>query len=199
MKPVERDFYIIVALIIFQKSEYLIEIYTGVSLFSLLPFSALILVIIVVLFAIVRINKTSGLTLSNIDPFLSVLLVFIVFQLFRGLLYNPLDIVLQESSTAVIVFYAYILGRNRLVDFSNSTFLRLLVLSGFLVFLGIFRFREHLEGVLNTLLPTATLAYEISPILDLWPLLFLTRYFRNRDFIAVLPLFIYPVFHCANL
>ena len=194
MKALSRDFYIIAALIVFQKSEYLIKVYTGLSLFSVLPFSPLVLIMILVLFAMLRVNSKRGFSVSNLDPFLSILLVFTALQFFRGLMYNSTDIVLQEFSTGVIVLYSYILGKNRLIDFSNKNYLILLAFAAFLVFLGVFHFREHLAGELNTLLPTATLAYEISPIMDFWPLVFLTKYLKRRDIYAIMPLLIYLFF-----
>lgn len=194
MKKFEINFRVLIILIILQKSEYLISLYIGFGIFSWLPFSPFILIMLFTVVALIGIIKKPIYSKKLMDPFLLMVLAWVAFQVFRGFAFNPTEIVFQEISTGILVFYAYILGRNGLVDFGKPFYLRVFILSASLVFLGLFHFRQHLVGELTVLSPTSTLAYEIGPILDFWPLVFLTRYSRRKNIGAIAPWLIYLMF-----
>lgn len=132
------------------------------------------------------------------DKNLFLVLFFLVIAFTLGLINgNSKDIIFQEVWTGAIVFYGYKLSGDRsLVEVFNKKplFILFLILST-LVYTGSFYLREHLVGYdLSTDIKTATLAYELSPLLDFWPFLFLVPYFKNRgrlNLMILLPLIIY--------
>lgn len=182
------------------KSNYLISLITGVNVQSSLGFSLLVFPLIFALGVLYSTKSVNGLAVTfRKDKILLAILTIVHIDLLYGLIMgNSVNVITQEYWTGLIVLFGYRLATDyELLGRFDRGLLPIFVLFGIATFIGTQYLQEHLtqyERVFNR--TTATLAYEISPILDFWPFLFLVPYFkggRNR-FLVFLPFIVYFVF-----
>lgn len=167
------------------KTNYLISLLTGFNIQSTIGFSLLTLPLLFLILAEYYSRYSYSLASAVKNDFLLALTLFwLHFALIYGIVIgNSLEVIVQEYWTAMIVLYGYRISRDfKLLNLFRGKELRLT----FLLFTiatayGTTQIQEHLTIYdFSTDLTTATLAYEVSPILDFWPFLFLFAFFPNK-------------------
>lgn len=186
------------------KSSYLIDRLIGINIQSLIGVSLLIFPVIFLISAVVTARTSVKLSaIIRKDNLLLLTLSIVIFDLMLGIVNgNDAGIVFQEVWTGLIVLLGYILSYSPKVlqMFQQRMVLLVFLVFSVLTYLGTSFLREHLLGYenLSTDITTATLAYEISPILDLWPMIFLIRWFGSKKALdralALLPAVLYLLF-----
>lgn len=198
-------FFISVAL---HKTNYLLAILTGINLQALVGVSLLILPTIFYLLSYIFTNKRNLIPVSGSPAVLFLFLYSHVLALVGLLSGNVASAVLTEVWAAWLVFLSYLLSKDaEKWSLFESKLHYLYYIFASLVVAGFFYPAEHfmelgleyrVEGA-----TTATVAYQIAPILDFWPLLFLIKLFRSQDIksklAAFMPLFIYLIIQVVFL
>jgi hypothetical protein len=124
-------------------------------------------------------------------------LILFIFGVISG---NYFQRAIEELWTACVIYFSYKLSTNAVVwNLFNKKINYLYIIFAFFVYLGIGYTQEILDtGQENNIfegITTSTEAYNISPILDLWPLLlFFGMYKESKGYkkvLAYLPFFIY--------
>lgn len=184
------------------KANYLLIQLVGIDVQGAVSVSLLLLPLLFLVLLDVSSNHSySAKVMISRDRYLFTVMLLIGLALLVGLINgNKKDIIFQELWTGAIVFYGYKLSKDQsLVDaFGKWPLLIMYLVFSALVFVGSFYLREHLVGYdLGTSIRTATLAYEVSPLLDFWPFLFLIPFFKKRgklNPLVLLPMLIYLAF-----
>lgn len=174
--------------IIVHKSNYLISLYIGLDLQSVLPFSLLVFPIIFLIGSYYfSSDKIIVFTSKKSTVFVRVTLLYLLFMFINALINeNKFMNIVWEVYIAAIIYFSYKLAASdkiwKLFEFE------MLIIFGFtaiMVFAGTFHLAKHLYNQEFTYkiqsLTTSTLAYEISPILDFWPFVFLINY-KSKNF-----------------
>lgn len=181
------------------KANYLLSLLTGVNIQGTIGVTLLVFPLLFLVLVDMSSTKSFGVkTMISRDKNLFLVLFLLVIAFALGLINgNSKDIIFQEIWTGTVVFYGYKLSKDSsLVEvFTKKPLLILFLALSALVYAGSFYLREHLVAYdLNTDIKTATLAYELSPLLDFWPFLFLVPFFKNHgrlNLMILLPLIIY--------
>lgn len=126
--------------------------------------------------------------------------ILVVYGFLAG---NDPNIIIQEYWTAWIVLFAYCLSADEKIwQLFEGPLLWIFLLFALLVFLGTHYIQENLQSLMyhNNVIgrTTTTVAYNISPILDIWPFLFLLLFFKKnknkKTVITYLPFIVYLYF-----
>ena len=181
--------------VIIQKSDYLFSLYFGFEFGNLLGLNFFYLLPFVMVFDIL-INFNSNL--KKIDYITIALFYYSLVLLIIGLLmYNSIDHILFEILTILIILYGYLYGLDKKLstEIFKKKYYFIFILISVLCFIATYHTREHLidYDLTDFERNTATLAYDLSPLLDFWPFLFLFNLFSkkyNRIF-TWLPIIIY--------
>jgi len=175
-----------------QKSDYLISVYTGIRLQDKLGFSLLVFPLIFLILA--KIHSKINFSIFKeviINPFPALISTYIIWLFFYGVIrQNNFIVILWELYPAVIIILCYKLGRANEIWRVFSKYWIFFILT-ILVALGTIIIREDillvgLESKVESV-TTATVAYEISPILDIWPMVFLLGFFNDKSRSRILP------------
>lgn len=168
------------------KTNYLISQLLGVNIQSTIGVSLLTLPLLFLILAEYHSSRSYSLlaALKN-DRLLKLIFVVVHLALVYGLIMgNSLDVIIQEYWTAMIVLYGYRISRDMalLESFRQKNLRFIFLLFAVATAYGTTMIQEHLTIYdFTTDLSTATLAYEISPILDFWPFMFLIVLFSERQ------------------
>jgi hypothetical protein len=193
-------FLLFFVVVIAQKSNYLITILTGINIeYFFGGVSFMYYSIFVFFLAYIFSRKYSLLKSKKI--FIYLFIYSNLLLLLGFLLGNAIFNILIDYWIMILITISYLFGKD--IDKWNLFRKELVVLfyfSAMLVLLGTVHlssnFLEFSDKAGN--ISTATIAYNISPILDIWPFIFLLKFFESRkikDFIlAVLPFLIYFAF-----
>ena len=198
-------FFISVAL---HKANYLLAILTGINLQALVGVSLLILPTIFFLLSYSFTNKSNLIPVGGSPVVLFLFLYSHILAVVGLLSGNLASVVLNECWAAWLIFLSYLLSRDtEKWHLFESKLHYLYYIFASLVVAGFFYPAEHLmelgidhkvEGI-----TTATVAYQIAPILDFWPFLFLIKLFKSQDMksklAAFIPLFIYLIIQVVFL
>ncbi len=196
-------FFLSVAL---HKTNYLISMLIGVNVQSLVGVSLLVFPTIFLILASV-LSKGGKVFALGDSPLVLFILLFVHVLVFIGLLSgNQPAVIFTEYWTAWLVFLSFLIARDiqKWELFEKKLHLVFYIFSGLVAFGFLFP-AEHLGDYLDKIegITTATVAYQISQILDFWPLLFMMRFFKNAGLknkvIAFLPFVIYLLFQVIFL
>lgn len=170
------------------KSAYLILKISGIDLVELFPFTLLIFPIIFLFLAFYQHRRVSFKIADDKANrrFVLIIMIYVHFLLLYGIVNgNNLDVIFQEYYTSILTYLAFKLGDSLIIIRSfQQKLIWIFILFFGLVLMATSYTREHLENLgysaqdLGT--TTASLAYEIAPILDFWPLIF-GLFFFNKE------------------
>lgn len=182
-----------------QKSNYLISLLVGVNLQKGVPFSLLAVPLFFLILS--YFTNSSKVKLTN-DSLLPAILIWSHVNLVYGLIMeNHFMSILWEYYIGAIMFFSYKLGKSQSIWklFENKLIFVFFMFAA-MVFVAKDYFAEHLTVFSEKLenITTATLAYEIGPILDFWPFILLLGLVSNKKglskLLTYLPLVIYIAF-----
>lgn len=168
-----------------QKSNYLIYLLTGIDFQETVGFTLLTFPLLFVFLATYFSKFSIGLIsiISN-DALLRAILIVIHINLLYGIVSeNSMDVITQEYWTGLIVLFGYRLSTDPyLLQSFDKTLIPLFLLFAIITVFGAEYLQQDIEGFdIDTSVTTATLAYEISPILDFWPFLFMVPFFKYKN------------------
>lgn len=187
-----------------QKSNYLISLYTGINIQQILQISLLTFPIFLLIAAyyfspykfVVFNNRQATLTTR-------IIVIYVFFLLIYGYIQGyPFMNLVWEIWVAALIYFSYKLAASKHLWnlFENKLFILYLFFS-FMVLLGTLHLAEHLDNQEFTskieAITTATLAYQMGPMLDFWPFVFLICLGSKKRYIrilAYLPVIIYVLF-----
>lgn len=157
-----------------QKANYLIYLLTGVNIQKGVPFS--LLAVPFAFLVIVFFISKDKVKLTN-KSYLPAILIWSHVNLLYGLIMeNHFMSILWEYYIGAIMFFSYKLASNKTIwKLFETKLISIYLIFSFLVFTAKDFFAEHLTVFSEKLenITTASLAYEIAPILDFWPFIFL--------------------------
>ncbi len=176
----------------YQKADYLISVYTGIRIQNILGVSLLLFPILFLVLS----KKCSGVNFSlfkeiSISPFPALINVYVIILFLYGIIReNNFIVIAWELYPAAVLLLSYKISRldSLWVVLGNYWIYLFFTV---LVALGTIQIREDilLVGLQDKVesITTATVAYEISPILDLWPMIFLLGFLNKKVTNKVLP------------
>ncbi len=187
------------------KSNYLIEQLTG---FNIQNFVGISLLTFPLAFLIISYYNSSARKFNmgkNDDSLLmKIVLFYINLLLLYGLIMgNDKAIIFQEYWTGMIVLFSYKIAKNKNIWqlFERKLIIIFLIFS-VLVFIGNSYTQVHLmeDGydAFETGTTTALMSYNLAPVLDFWPFIFLLSFFNKKikkyRILTYIPLIIYLSF-----
>lgn len=187
------------------KSNYLIEQLTGINIQNLVGISLLTFPLVFLIISYYNSSARKFNMGKNEDSLLMKTVFFyinllLLYGLFVG---NDTTIIFQEYWTGMIVLLSYKIAKSKNIWllFEGKLIIIFLIFS-VLVFLGNSYTQVHLleDGydALERGTTTALMSYNIAPILDFWPFIFLLTFFNKKikkfRILTFAPLFIYLAF-----
>lgn len=201
-----RVFFILFVLFVgLHKSNYLISNIINFNLQKSLGFSLLFFPLIFLFLSYqYSFSKAKKRSFLCNDFFPTLIFIYVHFLLILGIFNgNDLFVIFLEYWTGAIVLFSYLIASDPRIWNTFGLPLRFMYLLFAIATLVATQYsREHLVlqglGDIYETHTTSSLAYEISPILDFWPFLFLIAFFRNKknpyNLVALVPFVIYLAF-----
>ena len=190
----------------FQKSNYLIDIYTGFDLQNFLGISLLLFPLIFLILTVYFSQKTLSIfKLFEVDYLLTITIILVHLNFLMGyFMGNDFDVIIQEYWTGLIVFLAYQISYNNEIIkiFQQKPIYYIFFVFAGLTILGTFHLQKQFISIVEAnpslyFINTASVAYDMSPILDIWVFLFLIPFYNSKKinrFYIYAPILIYIIF-----
>ncbi|MFT5213162.1 MAG: hypothetical protein ACI9WV_000879 [Patiriisocius sp.] len=187
------------------KSNYLILQLTGISIQSTIGISLLLFPLIFLALSYYYSPERNINTRKSEDSFLMKTLFFYInlLLLYGLIIENNISIIFLEYWTGMIILLSYKIAKseNIWLLFEGKLIVVFFIFS-FLVFLGNGYTQIHLKefgyDAFETGITTALVSYNIAPMLDFWPFLFLMGFFNKKikkyKILTFIPLAIYLSF-----
>jgi len=188
-RKISQTFFILFVLIVgIHKSNYVIYQLTGINIQSIIQISLLTFPLLFLFIAYFYSSSRKISTRKNKDSFLLKIIFFYVnilllYGLIRG---NNITIIFLEYWTALVVLLSYKISTSEEIwSLFKRKLLIIFYIFAILVFLGTSYTLVHLEEIgYDALKPggstTGLLAYDMAPMLDFWPFIFLLGFFNKK-------------------
>ena len=188
-RKISQTFFILFVLIVgIHKSNYVIYQLTGINIQSIIQISLLTFPLLFLFIAYFYSSSRKISTRKNKDSFLLKIIFFYVnILLLYGLIRrNNITIIFLEYWTALVVLLSYKISTSEEIwSLFKRKLLIIFYIFAILVFLGTSYTLVHLEEIgYDALKPggstTGLLAYDMAPMLDFWPFIFLLGFFNKK-------------------
>lgn len=184
-------FLLFIIAVIIHKCNYLFSQHYGLNIQSIFSFSLLFFPIIFLSISY-HFNKEASPLFIN-SRFVNLILIYTHLLLFYGLVRgNSITVILNEYWTSWIVLFSYKLANSKSIwKLFEKELFYIFLIAAYFVYLGVGYAQEHLlvdhfDASRIDSVTVASVAYDISPILDFWPLIVVYSIFKKeRKFRAV--------------